>query len=226
MQARHVAMQAADMLPPMCPVTVLHADDHLIVTDKPAGLLAVPGRGEAGRDNLATRVQALYVDALVVHRLDMATSGLLLFARGATVQRQLSQAFAQRRVHKLYVAIVEGHLLPEEGQINAPLAADWPQRPRQKVDLHHGKPSLTHWRVLAHGSANGSDHTRLCLEPVTGRSHQLRVHLQHIGHPVRGDALYAPAPLLAPRLLLHAEQLGFAHPVTGQAMHFHSTAAF
>ena len=112
------------MLPPMFAVNVLHADDHLIVTDKPAGLLAVPGRGEAGRDNLATRVQALYADALVVHRLDMATSGLLLFARGAAVQRLLSQAFAERRVHKLYVAVVEGHLMADEGEINAPLAAD------------------------------------------------------------------------------------------------------
>ena len=210
------------MLRAMWQVTVLHVDEHLVVTDKPAGLLAVPGRGEAGIDNLSTRVQALYANALVVHRLDMATSGLLLFARGATVQRRLSQAFADRQVHKVYVAVVEGVLLLDEGEITAPLAADWPNRPRQKVDLLQGKASLTRWRVLA----RGSDHTRLALEPVTGRSHQLRVHLQHIGHPVRGDALYAPAPLQAPRLLLHAEQLAFTHPATGQAMRFQSPAPF
>ena len=206
----------------MSAVNVLHADEHVIVTNKPAGLLAVPGRGDAGQDNLATRVQALYADALVVHRLDMATSGLLLFARGAQVQRQLSHAFAARQVHKVYVAIVEGHLVPDDGEINAPLAADWPKRPRQKVDLLQGKASLTRWRVLE----RGADHTRVGLEPVTGRSHQLRVHLLHIGHPVRGDGLYAPAPLHAERLLLHAEQLRFLHPATGQALHFHSSAAF
>ena len=214
------------MLCTMGPVTVMHVDEHLIVTNKPAGLLAVPGRGEAGRDNLATRVQALYADALVVHRLDMATSGLLLFARGAAVQRQLSQAFAQRQVHKVYVAIVEGLLLPDEGEINAPLAADWPDRPRQKVDALVGKPSLTRWRVLERGCGSGPDCTRVALQPISGRSHQLRVHMQHIGHPVRGDALYAAAPLNAPRLLLHAEQLAFAHPATGQAMHFHSACDF
>ncbi len=217
------------MLGSMGPVTVMHVDEHLIVTNKPAGLLAVPGRGEAGRDNLATRVQALYADALVVHRLDMATSGLLLFARGAAVQRQLSQAFAQRQVHKVYVAIVEGLLLADEGEINAPLAADWPDRPRQKVDLLAGKPSLTRWRVLERGCCGcgcGPDCTRVALHPISGRSHQLRVHMQHIGHPVRGDALYAAAPLHAPRLLLHAEQLAFAHPATGQAVQFHSACDF
>lgn len=201
---------------------LLHVDAHLIVADKPAGLLAVSGRGEAGLDHLAGRVQALHADALVVHRLDMATSGLMLLARGAAMQRALSIAFAARRVDKRYIAVVEGLLQDERGEISAPLAADWPNRPRQQVDLVRGKPSLTRWQVLE----RGGDSTRLALLPVTGRSHQLRVHLQHIGHPIRGDALYAPQPLRATRLLLHAERLSFEHPATGQALAFHSPPDF
>lgn len=203
-------------------VNVLYADAGLIVVDKPAGLLAVPGRGEAGRDNLATRLQALFSDALVVHRLDMATSGLMLFARGAAVQRQLSMAFARSEVAKQYVAVVEGHLQGESGTIEAPLAADWPNRPRQVVDAIGGKPSLTRWQVLSRGDG----HTRLQLEPLTGRTHQLRVHLQWLGHPIRGDALYAPAPLHAQRLLLHATRLTLRHPQTGSECQFASAPGF
>lgn len=201
---------------------LLYRDDQLLVLDKPAGLLAVPGRGDAGRDNLASRVQALHPQALVVHRLDMGTSGLLLMALGAEMQRRLSSAFAERAVHKRYVAVVEGELADEAGEIAAPLAADWPNRPRQKVDPLAGKPSLTRWRVLARTAGC----TRLELEPVTGRTHQLRVHLQHIGHPIRGDALYAPQPLRADRLLLHASELALAHPLTAERLAFSSAAAF
>jgi tRNA pseudouridine32 synthase/23S rRNA pseudouridine746 synthase len=201
---------------------VLHADAGLIVADKPAGLLAVPGRGEAGRDNLATRAQALFADALVVHRLDMATSGLMLFARGAAAQRQLSVAFARGDVAKQYVAVVEGSLPEESGTIDAPLAADWPNRPRQLVDTFGGKPSSTRWQVLSRGDG----HTRLRLEPLTGRTHQLRVHLQWIGHPIRGDALYAPEPLRAARLLLHACRLELMHPLTGRTCVFESSPDF
>ena len=201
---------------------LLHADDGLVVVEKPAGLLAVPGRGEAGRDNLATRVQALFADAQVVHRLDMATSGLMLLARGAAVQRQLSMAFASGEVAKQYVAVVEGELQGESGTIAAPLAADWPNRTRQIVRAHGGKPSLTHWQVLSRGDR----HTRLRLEPVTGRTHQLRVHLQWLGHPIRGDALYAPAPLRAERLLLHASRLTFVHPLTRETCTFECPPGF
>jgi tRNA pseudouridine32 synthase/23S rRNA pseudouridine746 synthase len=204
------------------PIAVLHADDALLVLDKPAGLLAVPGRGEAGRDNLATRVQALYADARIVHRLDMGTSGLMLMARGDAMQRALSMAFEARRVAKRYEAIVEGVVEGDSGSIDAPLRLDWPQRPRQVVDATAGKPSLTHWRVLA----RGDDCTRLVLKPITGRSHQLRVHLMHIGHPIRGDALYAPEPLRAARLLLHATLLELHHPVDGRPLRFHSPAPF
>jgi tRNA pseudouridine32 synthase/23S rRNA pseudouridine746 synthase len=181
---------------------VVYADDRLVVVDKPPGMLSVPGRTEP--DCASARVQALYPDALVVHRLDQATSGLLLFARGAQAQRELSADFAERRVGKLYVAVVAGRL-EGEGLIDLPLGADWPNRPRQQVDFKRGKPSQTRWRVLAH---EGPD-TRLLLTPVTGRSHQLRVHLAHVGHPILGDALYAPPAVAAagPRLLLHASEL-------------------
>ena len=209
-------------MPPAPHVDLLHADASLIVVDKPPGLLAVQGRGEAGRDNLAARVQALFADALVVHRIDMATSGLMLFARGAAMQRQLSMAFARGEVAKQYVAVVYGEVQGEAGTIAAALAADWPNRPRQVVDPLHGKPSLTRWQVLSRGDG----HTRLELEPLTGRTHQLRVHLQWLGHPIRGDALYAPAPLRAERLLLHASRLVFVHPLTGQTCTFASSPDF
>ncbi len=200
----------------------LYEDESLVAIDKPAGLLSVPGRGEARCDCAAARVQAALPDALVVHRLDQATSGVMLFGRGAAVQRALSIAFAERRVAKRYEAIVQGLVADNEGEIALPLAADWPNRPRQIVDIVNGKPSLTHWQVMA----RGADTTRLSLSPVTGRSHQLRVHLQYIGHPIRGDELYAPLPLKAERLLLHAAEISFAHPATGLTMHFASTPPF
>ena len=205
-------------------VTVLHDDDACIVVDKPRGLLSVPGRGAHLQDCMATRVQALFADALVVHRLDMATSGLMLFARGIDAQRRLSRAFAQREVHKRYVAVVHGALDAEQGEIDLPLIADWPNRPRQKVDHAHGKPSLTRWRVID----ADTDRTRVELEPVTGRAHQLRVHLLAIGHPILGDALYAPPEVLAraDRLLLHAAQLRFAHPVSGETVAIESAVPF
>jgi len=203
---------------------LLHADDALVVIDKPAGLLAVPGRGADKQDCAALRVQSMFADALVVHRLDMATSGLMVFGRGTAAQRALSISFAQRVVDKRYVAVVAGTLADDEGEIDLPLAADWPARPLQKVDHERGKPSHTRWRVLAR-----SEHaTRLELEPLTGRSHQLRVHLLAIGHPIVGDTLYAPPPVRAsaPRLLLHASRLTLTHPVGGQRLTFHSTAPF
>ncbi|MBC7939077.1 MAG: RluA family pseudouridine synthase [Chitinophagaceae bacterium] len=202
----------------------MHACDTLLVLDKPAGLLAVPGRGEAGRDNLASRVQGRFADALVVHRLDQATSGLMLFARGLAMQALLNKAFAQRAVHKNYVALVEGCVAADQGQIDAPLAADWPRRPRQQVDHQHGKASLTHWSVLARDDPPRT--TRLLLKPITGRSHQLRVHLLHIGHPIRGDGLYAPEPLQAPRLMLHATRLQLHHPVSDALLVFDSPVPF
>jgi tRNA pseudouridine32 synthase/23S rRNA pseudouridine746 synthase len=203
---------------------LVYVDEHLLVLDKPAGLLAVPGRGEDKQDCLSSRAQRLWPDALVVHRLDMATSGLFLMGRGLHVQRVLSRAFAERAVDKRYEAVVAGTLAEAEGTIALPLAADWPRRPLQKVDPEHGRPSETRWRVLR--AEDG--HTRLLLEPVTGRSHQLRVHLLAIGHPILGDRLYAPPQVqaLAPRLLLHATRLALAHPASGEPLVFESPAPF
>ena len=199
-------------LPP--PFTLVFADAALVVADKPAGQLCVPGRGPDKADCLAARVAALWPDALVVHRLDMATSGLVVFGRGPTMQRALSMAFAARRVHKQYEAVVAGQVADAQGEIDLPLAADWPQRPCQKVDALAGKPSLTRWQVLQRDPALGTTRLRLC--PLTGRSHQLRVHLAAIGHPILGDALYAgPAWAgAAARLLLHACRLE-VEPLTG-----------
>lgn len=212
------------MLDALPALPVLHADERLIVVDKPAGLLAVPGRGADKQDCAIHRAQQRWPDALIVHRLDMATSGLLLLARGAAMQRELSIAFAQRRVAKRYIAVLAGCLAApgECGEVALPLIADWPNRPRQKVDATLGKPSLTRWRVLTVDAA--AQTTRVELEPVTGRSHQLRVHMQSLGHPILGDALYAtPAQCaLAPRLLLHASSL--ALPELGLA--FASPAPF
>lgn len=192
---------------------LLHADDQLVAVDKPAGMLSVPGRGAEKADCAASRVQRAFADALIVHRLDMGTSGILVFGRGAAAQRALSIAFAERRVDKRYVAVVSGTMDASEGTIDLPLICDWPNRPRQMVSHERGKPSLTRWRVLAR-SPGGSPTTRVELEPLTGRSHQLRVHLQAIGHPILGDDLYAPADVqaMAPRLLLHAERLTLPHP--------------
>ena len=198
----------------------LHADEALIVAVKPSGLLAVPGRTEP--DCLAARAQTRWLDARVVHRLDQATSGLMLLARGAAAQRTLSLAFAERRIAKRYVAVVEGELVGEAGEIDLPLAADWPRRPRQQVDPVHGKPSLTRWRVLARAGGR----TSVELEPVSGRSHQLRVHLQHLGHPICGDTLYGSGAASAPRLLLHATQMVLTHPLLGTRLAFRSLPPF
>lgn len=207
----------------------LHVDPAFLIFDKPAGLLAVPGRGPDKQDCLIARVQTQFADALVVHRLDMATSGLIVFARSADAQRVLSRAFAERRVHKRYVAEVDGCVeRPASGWsvIDLPMAADWPNRPRQIIDANRGKPSRTQWRVLSIDRPCGS--SRLELEPLTGRTHQLRVHLQAIGHPILGDALYGGTTVQerAGRLLLHATELGFGHPTSGAPCQFASTVPF
>jgi tRNA pseudouridine32 synthase/23S rRNA pseudouridine746 synthase len=185
------------------------------VFDKPAGLLAVPGRGDNKQDCLWHRVRQRWPDALVVHRLDMATSGLMLFARGADLQRRLSQAFAARQIDKHYVAVVAGRMPAASGRIELPLMADWPRRPLQKVDVLAGKPSITDWQLTGYDDARQT--SRLTLQPLTGRTHQLRLHLAAIGHPILGDALYAPPDIVerAPRLLLHACALTFEHPLGG-----------
>jgi len=212
--------------PPPGPPRIVFQDEALIVLDKPAGLLSVPGRGPAHADSLASRVQAMFPDARIVHRLDMATSGLIAMARGAAMERTLSIAFQQRRVEKRYVAVVAGQIVADSGEIDLPLIADWPNRPRQKVDFELGKPSLTGFEVLARDTARNA--SRVALYPHTGRSHQLRVHLLAIGHPILGDDLYGDAASrgAAPRLLLHATALALPHPRTGALLRLSSPPAF
>ena len=214
---------------------VVWSDEHLLVLEKPAGLLCVPGRGADKQDCQSARVQRHFLDAMIVHRLDMATSGLWLMARGAPMQRQLSRAFAQRQVSKRYLAVVQGllesHSPDEWSLIDLPIAADWANRPLRVIDSQAGKQSRTRWRSVADPALEnrwGEACSRVELEPVTGRSHQLRLHLQALGHPMLGDAWYAPPEVRAraPRLLLHASQLSFEHPLTGQLLVFTSPAPF
>ncbi len=199
---------------------LIYADESLLILDKPAGLLAVPGRGMDKQDCLASRIQKEFPDALVVHRLDMATSGLLVFARNVDMQRCLSKLFRERLVTKRYVALVTGQIEQQNGEIGLPLVADWPNRPRQMVDFGTGKPSLTRYRKLT----SSAIFSRVELEPVTGRTHQLRVHLQAIGHAIIGDALYGGQP--AERLMLHAHSLCFTHPISDEPLSFVSEPPF
>ncbi len=207
-------------------VETIYADAHLLVLNKPPGLLSVPGKGEGKQDCLSNRVQEQYPEALVVHRLDMATSGLLLMARGAAMQVALSKLFEARAIHKRYVALVDGHMASDDWQlIDLPIALDWPNRPLRIIHAD-GKPSQTRWRALHY---NADTHTtRVELEPITGRSHQLRLHLKALGHPILGDSLYAPADVQAKaaRLQLHASQLRFVHPADGAQMTFENAPAF
>lgn len=219
-----------DQRPDLDPILV-HADEHLLVWCKPSGLLSVPGFGPDKQDCLRVRAQQQWPDALIVHRLDMATSGLILMARGPQMQKTLSQAFEKRQVHKRYEAVVLGEPIEvpnEEGwsRIRLPMRIDYANRPRSIIDYAHGKPSLTRWKTLGPGPWLGT--TRLSLEPFTGRTHQLRVHLAAIGHPIVGDPLYAPAAgqTLAARLLLHACELSFTHPVTGVSLSLSHPAPF
>ena len=214
----------------------IFSDDSLLVLNKPSGLLCVPGRGEDKQDCLSARVQQHYPGALIVHRLDMATSGLLLMARNAGMQRALGKLFEWREVRKRYVAVVQGdirraarpHSLPtDEWQlIDLPIAVDWPNRPLRTIDHAAGKPSQTHWRLIEFDAR--TDSSRIELAPLTGRSHQLRVHLQALGHPILGDALYASAAVQAKagRLMLHASSLAFTHPETGAPLAFELAAPF
>lgn len=221
------------MAPDLADLSVVYEDDTLLVLDKPTGLLSVPGRGEDKQDCLSSRVQKRYANASIVHRLDMGTSGLMLMARGELAQRFLNHAFANRTVHKRYEAVVDG-LLPDPvhqdntpwQEITLPIALDWPNRPRRIINAELGKPSQTRWQVMSVDKVLGT--SRLRLEPLTGRSHQLRVHLLAIGHPILGDTLYAPSPVVAKaeRLLLHATELALTHPVSLQPMRFVSPAAF
>ena len=211
--------------PPAGEPQIIYLDAAVIAVNKPSGLLSVPGRGEDRQDCLIHRVQQAYPEALTVHRLDMSTSGLLLLARGPEMQSKINWLFMNRQVEKRYIAVVDGALENESGEIDLPLICDWPNRPRQKVDFDIGKRSLTRYRLLSieqDGTAS-----RVELEPITGRSHQLRVHLASLGHPILGDELYAgPAEHRSPRLLLHATDLALPHPLTGEVLRLHCPPPF
>jgi len=210
-------------------IALVYVDEAIIIVDKPAGLLSVPGRGPDKQDCLSRRVTGVFGDALVVHRLDMATSGLLVMARSVQSQRALNAAFASRAVGKRYVAVVAGCLQPSDREwqtIELPIAVDWPNRPMRIIAVHGGQHSATRLRVVT--VDHNRQTTRVELEPLTGRTHQLRVHLQAIGHPILGDALYNHHPDAhgTARLLLHAQELSFAHPVTATPMQFTRLAPF
>ncbi len=209
--------------PPDTPLDVLHFDHELLLVNKPSGLLSVPGKGAHLADCLLSRVQATFAEALLVHRLDRDTSGVMVFAMTAHAQRHLGLQFEKRQVKKVYMARVYGRVAEREGRVDLPLAVDWPNRPRQHVDHENGKQAVTDWKVLRFEAGA----TRLRLMPLTGRSHQLRVHMKEIGHPILGDPLYAEGPAReAPRLMLHAESLRLRHPDGGKGLTFKAKCPF
>jgi tRNA pseudouridine32 synthase/23S rRNA pseudouridine746 synthase len=209
--------------PPQDPLCILHEDAQLLLVDKPSGLLSVPGRGPELADCLLSRIQAVFPDALLVHRPDRDTSGLMVFALTPHAQRHLGLQFEKRQIKKSYVARVWGRMAQTTGTVDLPLIVDWPNRPLQKVDFETGKPAVTAWRVLRRSEAE----TRVRLFPKTGRSHQLRVHMQSLGHPILGDPFYATGPARDfPRLMLHAESLRLRHPEGGVGMTFRAKLPF
>jgi tRNA pseudouridine32 synthase / 23S rRNA pseudouridine746 synthase len=209
--------------PPDTPLDILHEDAAILVLNKPAGLLTVPGKLENRQDCLITRLKAARWDALTVHRLDCDTSGVILFARTKQAQGFLGQEFEQRRAQKTYIARLQGRLEPDSGIVDLPLGSDWDYRPRQKVDHQNGRPAVTDWQVIDRSDTE----TRVRLTPHTGRSHQLRVHMLALGHPILGDQIYARDTVRDyPRLMLHAETLGLHHPATGEWVSFTAPAPF
>ncbi|UNH24658.1 bifunctional tRNA pseudouridine(32) synthase/23S rRNA pseudouridine(746) synthase RluA [Moellerella wisconsensis] len=217
------------MMPPYNPPTdpwlyVLYQDEHIMVVNKPSELLSVPGKAPEHKDSIMTRVQQQFPEAESVHRLDMATSGVMVVALNKAAERELKRQFREREPKKTYIARVWGHIEKQQGLIDLPLICDWPNRPKQKVCYETGKSAQTEYEVLAY-----EEHaTRVKLSPITGRSHQLRVHMLALGHPILGDRFYAhpDAKALAPRLQLHAEQLYITHPAYGTPMHFSCKADF
>ncbi|SPJ23350.1 RluA family pseudouridine synthase [Palleronia abyssalis] len=216
-------LPAPEYDPPTDPLNVLHVDDDLLAVVKPDGLLSVPGRGPALADCLIARLQAEYSGVLLVHRLDRDTSGVMIFARNPNAQRHLGLQFENRQTRKLYVARVAGVIPEDQGRIDLPLRVDWENRPRQRVDHEEGRAAQTDWSVVTRGVAE----TRVALTPLTGRSHQLRVHMLTLGHPILGDTLYAEgAARDHSRMMLHAERLEVRHPTGGRWMTFEDAAPF
>jgi tRNA pseudouridine32 synthase / 23S rRNA pseudouridine746 synthase len=218
-------LQSTCILPGDCGINLVHHCDSVLVVNKPPGLLCVPGRGADKTDSMVSRVQREFPDALCVHRLDMSTSGLLVLARGKEMHSHLSRLFRERMVKKYYIALITGRLQAAAGEVDLPLDSDWPNRPRQRINLAGGKSSLTRYRLLAHDAA--TDTSRVELEPATGRTHQLRVHMAAIGHPIVGDPLYGHGHgPLGERLMLHASMLKFSLPSSAELLSFECAAPF
>ena len=221
-------MTGTTFIVPYCEreVAIVHADAHLVVVDKPHGLLSVPGRDPVNRDCVPSRLRDEFGELRIAHRLDLDTSGLMVLARDADTHRHLNRQFEQRTVEKYYEALVWGLPAEDSGSIELPICVDWPNRPRKIVDHVNGKHALTHYRVLARDADRNV--ARLELKPVTGRSHQLRVHLAEIGHPILGCPFYAhnAAEAAAQRLTLHARALQLTHPVSGERMDFSAAVPF
>lgn len=214
---------SSEYTPPQDPLDILHHDAQILVVNKPAGLLSVPGRGAHLADCLLTRVQAVFPEALLVHRLDRDTSGVMIFALTPHAQRHLSMQFEKRTTKKAYVARLDGRLEPRAGEVDLPLIVDWENRPRQMVCHETGKVALTQYRVVKYGT----NETRVRLTPKTGRSHQLRVHMLALGHAILGDPLYAAGGALDhSRMMLHSEELRIKHPDSGEVMKFRAKAPF
>ena len=209
--------------PPQDPLVILHSDHQVVLVDKPSGLLSVPGKGEDLADCLIARLQRVFPDALLVHRLDRDTSGVMIFAMTPHAQRHLGLQFEKRQTKKTYVARVWGEMADKSGTVDLPLIVDWPNRPLQMVDHENGRKAVTDWRVVRKGGGE----TRVRLMPQTGRSHQLRVHMLALGHPILGDPFYATGQArVYPRLMLHSETLQFRHPDGGQGMRITAKCPF
>lgn len=211
--------------PPFDPyLRIVHRDEHFIVLNKGSGLLTVPGRLPEHKDCLQNRVSRALPSATIVHRLDMATSGIIIMALNKPAHVAISQQFEKRKTQKKYIARVFGHIKEQQGSVDQPLICDWPNRPKQKVDHENGKPSVTHYKVISYAENS----TLVELTPITGRSHQLRVHMLSLGHPILGDRLYAhdDALAMASRLNLHAQMLSIYHPVTNEVMTFEADCPF
>ncbi len=212
--------------PPMEPwLYILYQDEHILVINKPSGLLSVPGRLPEHHDSIMSRIQQRYPQAESVHRLDMATSGVMVVALNKAAERELKRQFRERLTKKVYIARIWGHPESDEGLIDLPLICDWPNRPKQKVCFDVGKSAQTEYQVLSRDPDNSS---RIKLMPITGRSHQLRVHMQALGHPILGDRFYAneQAITMANRLQLHAQTLTLLHPFFMNSMTFHCKEDF
>lgn len=205
-------------------VNILFSDNEIIIVDKAPGILSVPGRGPEKLDSVSHRLSLQFPEVHIVHRLDMATSGIMVFARNKEALRSLQQQFQNRQTEKSYQAIIAGHLTPTQGSINLPMRCDWPNRPKQMVCYEFGKKSLTRWRVMEYIAEN----TRVELLPFTGRSHQLRIHCDALGHPILGDNLYGTtqSQTATEQLCLHAQSLTFTHPSSEERLTFSSSAPF